>query len=72
MNGGTPLLSSDSEMASKVRKIAAPRLEKKMNMHRYSFKIDDDALFKNRSKRTAFVLSPLKSMIHFEVDRLSL
>ena len=39
-------------------------------MRCYSLKIDDDALFNNRSKQPAFVLRPLKSMINFEVERL--
>ena len=43
-----------------------------MNMHGYSFKINDDALFKNRSKKPAFLLTPLKSMLNFKVDRLSI
>ena len=41
-------------------------------MHCYYLKIDDDALLRNRSKRPAFVLRPLKSMLNFEVDILSL
>ena len=40
-------------------------------MHFYSITIDDDALFKNSSKRPAFVLRPLRSMLNYEVDRLS-
>ena len=36
-----------------------------------SLKIDDDALFKNRPKRPAFLLRPLRSVLNFEVDRLS-
>ena len=47
-------------------------LETRNNVHFYSLKIDDDALFKNMSKRPAFVLRPLKSMLNFEVDRLSI
>ena len=43
-----------------------------MNMHCYSLKIDDNALFKNRLKRPTFTQRPLKSMLDFEVDRLSL
>ena len=56
-----------------------PRLEKSlchvwkiMNMRCYSLQIDDDALFKNKSKRFAFVLIPLKSILNFEVVILSL
>ena len=47
-------------------------LLKKMNMRCYSLKIYDDSLFNNRSKRFAFVLSPLKSMLNLEVDILYL
>ena len=43
-----------------------------MKMVFYSFKFDEDALFRNRSKRSAFVLSQLKFMLNFEVDKLSL
>ena len=41
-------------------------------MHCYSIEIDDDSLFINMSKLLAFVLRPLKYMLNFEVDRLSL
>ena len=71
MNNGTHLSSSGSKMASKVKKIAVPRL-KKIKVHCYYIKTQDDALFKNRSKISAFLLSPLKSMLDSEVDRLSL
>ena len=71
VKNGTHLSSSDSKMTSKVNKMAVPRL-KKMNIHCYSLKIDDGALFKNSSKRTASVLRLLKSMLNSEVDRLSL
>ena len=40
-------------------------------MHYYYLKIDDNALFKNRSKRPAVVISPIKSMLNFEVEILS-
>ena len=72
MNDGTPLLSSDSEMASKVKKNHRATFEKYNKMHCYSLEIDDDALFKNMSKRPAFVLRPLKPMLNFEVEKLSL
>ena len=35
-------------------------------------KSEDNALFKNSSKRPAFVLRPLKYILNFEVHRLSL
>ena len=41
-------------------------------MSSYSLEMDNDALFKNRSKIPAFVLRPLKSMLNFEVEKLSL
>ena len=43
-----------------------------MNMIVILFKTQDDAMFKNGSKRPTFVLRPLKAMLNFEVDRLSL
>ena len=58
-------------MASKVKKNRRSTFEK-MNMHFYSLKIDDDELFKNMLKRPVSIISPLKSMLNFEVDRLSL
>ena len=45
---------------------------KKLKMHCYYLKVDDDVLFKYSSKRPDFVLSPLKSMLNCEVDRLYL
>ena len=71
MNNGTPLSFYGSEMASKVKKITVPRL-KKMKIHSCYRKIQDDALFKNKSKRPAFLIRPLNSILNFEVDRLSL
>ena len=41
-------------------------------MSSYSLEMENDAFFRNRSKRPAFVLRPLKSMLNFEVDKLSL
>ena len=43
-----------------------------MNMYCYYLKIDDDALFKNMSKRPASLLRTLNSMLNSEVYRLSL
>ena len=40
-------------------------------MHFYYPKTQEDALFKNGSKRPAFVIKPLKSVLNFEVERLS-
>ena len=39
-------------------------------MRCYSLQIDDDALFENIPKRTAFVIRPLNPMPNFEVNRL--
>ena len=72
MNDGTPLSSSNYEIASMVKKNLKKNIWKKMIMYCYFFKAEDDAFFKNRSKRSAFVISPLKSILHFEVDWLSL
>ena len=52
-------------------KIVVPCL-KKMNMPCYSLKTQDDALFKNRLKIPAYEIRPLKYMLNFEVDILSL
>ena len=59
-------------MASKVKKNRRSVFEKKVKMHCYSVKAEDDALSNNSSKIPAFVLRPLKSMLNYEVDRLSL
>ena len=72
MNNGTSLSSSDYEMASKVKKNRCATFEIKMNMRCYYLKVDDDAVFKNRSKRPTFLLRPLNSMHNTEVKRLSL
>ena len=54
MNTVTPLLSSDSEIASKIKKmyleIFHAMFDKKMKINCLSLNIDDDELFKNRSK----------------------
>ena len=72
MNDGTPLSSSDSEMASKVKKNFRSTFEKEIKMQCYPLRTQYGSLFKNRSKRPAFVLRPLNSMLNFEVDILSL
>ena len=71
MNDGTPLSSSDFEMAYKVKKNRNAAFDKKIKINCYSLKVEYDALFKNMSRRPAFLLRPLKSMLNFEVDRLS-
>ena len=74
MNYGTPSSSSDSEMASKIKKRFVKNYhamfdKKKINF--LSLNIEDD-LFKYRSKRPTFVLRPFLTMINLYVDRLSL
>ena len=49
-----------------------PCLTKKIKNDCLYLKIDDDDLFKKRSKRTAFVLRPLLTLLNLEVDKLSL
>ena len=61
-----------SEMSSKENKNLCSAFEKEMKMHCYSLKNQDDALFNNSSKRPAFVLKPLKTMLNFELEILSL
>ena len=61
---GTPLSSSDSEMASKVKKNLRSLFEKK-KIHCYYLKTQDYELFKNMSKIPVFVLRPLESMLNF-------
>ena len=50
MYDGTSLSSSDSEMGSKENKNRRSTFKIELNMHFYSLKNQDDALFKNRSK----------------------
>ena len=71
MNDGTPLSSSDYEMASKVNKDCRATFEK-IRMNCYYLRSKDDALYKNSSKIPTFVLILLKCMLNFEVDILSL
>ena len=42
-----------------------------MKMNFYSLKDQDDTLFKNRFKKTTFVLRILNTMLNFKVDRIS-
>ena len=56
MNNVTPLQSSDSEMASKIKKRFLEKFhamfDKKAKFNCLSLKTNDDDLFKNRSKNT--------------------
>ena len=72
MDDGIPLSPYDYSTTSKKKKNHRATFEKYNKMHCYSLEIDDDALFKNMSKRPAFVLRPLKPMLNFEVEKLSL
>ena len=69
MNDGTPLSSSDSEMASKIRKsfvkICHAAFDKKMKFNCLSLKIDDDEIFKSRSKMPTFFIRPFLANAQF-------
>ena len=49
-----------------------PRLTKKKNFNCQYFKIDNDDLFKNRSKIPTFVIRLFLTMLDLEVDRIYL
>ena len=72
MDDGITLLSSDSEMTSKENKNRRTTFIIQMIIHCLYLKAEDDALFKNRQKKPAFLLSQLNSTIKSEVDILSL
>ena len=76
MNNGTPLSSSDSEMASKINKTFLKNFhsafDKKMKFNCHALKLDDDDMFKNRSKIPTFVTRPFLTMLNLEVDIISL
>ena len=76
MNDETTPSSSDSEMASKIKKSFVKNyhttFDKKMNFNFLYLKLDYDDLFNNRSKRPTFVMRPFFTMLNFEVDRISL
>ena len=73
MNDGNPLLSSYYEMASKIKKEFVKTFhatfDGKINFNCLSIKINDDDLFKKRSKRPTFVIRPFLTMLNLEVDR---
>ena len=64
MDDGIPSSSSDSEMTSKKKKNRRATFKNQMEKHCLYLKAKDDALFKIRSKITAFVLKPLKAMLN--------
>ena len=76
MNDGTTSLSSDYEMASKIKKSFVKNCHamfyKKMKFNCLYLRLDDDDLFKNRLKRPKFVIKPFLAMLNLEVDRISL
>ena len=76
MNDGPPSLSSDSEMASKIEKHFVKnyhaKLEKKMKINCLYLIMDDDDLFKNKSKRPTFILRLFLTILNLEVYRKSL
>ena len=72
MENGIPSLSSDSAMTSREKKNFRATFKTQIKVHYLSLYAEDDALFKNRSQKPSFALRPLKSMLNFEVDRLSL
>ena len=71
MGGGIPPSSSDSTMTSKNKKNNCATFKIEMKIHCLYHEAWDDALFKNRSKQSAFVLRSLKAMLNHEMDRLS-
>ena len=74
MNNGTPSSSSDSEMASKIKKSFVKNCHatfyKKMKFNCHTLKLDDYSLFKNRSKRPTLVTRPFFTMLNLELDRI--
>ena len=76
MNNGNPLSSSDSEMASKIKKTFVKNChatyDLKIKINFLSLIMVDYDLFNNRSKRPNFLISPYLTILNLEVDRLSL
>ena len=72
MDGGIPSSSSDSAMISKKKKNRRAPFKIQTEIQCLSLKAKNDALFKIRSKITAFVLNPLKAMLNLVVDIISL
>ena len=76
MSYGTQSSSSDSEMASKIKKhfvkICHTTFEKKMKFNFPYLKLDDDDLFKNSSRIPTFVIRTFLTMLNLEVYRISL
>ena len=76
MNNGIPSSSSDSEMASKIKKRFVKNchatFDKKMKFNCRAIKLDDDDLFKNMSKIPTFVTRPFLTMLSLELGRIYL
>ena len=76
MKYGTPLLSSDSEMASKIKKRFVKNchatFDKKMKSNFLSLKIDYNDLFQNWSKISTLLPRPFLTMLNLEVYIISL
>ena len=68
MNDGTPSASSDSEMASKIRKIFVKifhaTFDKKIKINCLYLIMDDDEIFKNKSKKTYLLLRTFLTMLN--------
>ena len=72
MENGITSSSSDSEMPPNRKEIRHATFKIQMKIHCYSLKAEHYALFKNRLKKPAFVLKPLKAILNPVVDRSSL
>ena len=72
IDDGIPSLSSDSATTSKRKNNRRDRFKLQIKNHCLSLKAQDDALFRNRSKKTVILIKPLNSMLDHVVDRLSL
>ena len=68
MYDGIPLSSSDTAMISKRKKNCRDTFKFQMKKHFLYLKTQDDELFKNILKISAFVLKPLKAMLNDVVD----
>ena len=60
MDNGIPLPSSDSTITSKENKNISATFKIQMKIHCLSLKSKDDALFKSRSKTSAFFTKSIK------------
>ena len=72
MDNGIPSLSSDSAMTSKEKKNHRATVKIQIKIHFLSLKEKYDTLFKIGSKRPAFEIKPLRSMLNLVIHRISL